>query len=325
MAQHLTFAERERISQMHEDGASGYEIATELLRARSTISRELRRNLWQGSYSPVVAQHLSRQRRSGRVRKRKLDDRRLNDFVRRGLTQNWSPDQIAGRSAQAFAGDGRRQVSAPTVYAWIRSQSPPLRAFWRGHLRRGGRRRSDRDRRGQLPAQTFIEGRPRVVDRRARFGDWEGDTIVGSGRSGVLITLVERKSGFLCAAQSNQSRARPVRYAIQRLLRPLPPALRHTITFDNGKEFAEHRQLAARLNIQVYFAEPYCAWQRGTNENTNGLLRQFFPRGTPLGKVRNIDVRKAVRSLNDRPRKRLRYRTPREVLHAHLPSLKRCI
>ena len=149
--------------------------------------------------------------------------------------------------------------------------------------------------------------------------------MVGPARRGSLVTLVERKSGFLRAAQSGEHRARPVRRAIEGLLKRLPATLRHTITFDNGKEFAEHQRLATRLNIAVYFARPYCAWQRGTNENTNGLLRQFFPRGTNFANVPCRAVQKAVTALNDRPRKRLAYQTPREVLQRRVPNLNRCI
>ena len=149
---------------------------------------------------------------------------------------------------------------------------------------------------------------------------------MGSSRHhGALVTLVERKSGFLRAAQSPDRRARPVRRGVERLLKPLPAALRRTITFDNGKEFAEHQRLVQQMHLQVYFARPYCAWQRGTNENTNGLLRQFFPKGTDFGKVTWHFVQRAVQSLNDRPRKRLDYRTPREVLKRYFPTLNRCI
>ncbi len=246
-----------------------------------------------------------------------MDRPEVNEFFRQGLVQKWSPDQIAGRSKRLFATDRGRQISAPTIYAWIRSQPWPMPTFWRSLLRRKGRHRSRYSRRGQLGAQRWIEGRPKIVDQRTRFGDWEGDTMGGNPHRGALVTLVERKSGFVRAAQSPDRRAQPVRRALERMLQPLPTALRRTITFDNGKEFAEHERLAQRLSVQVYFAHPYCAWQRGTNENTNGLLRQYFPRGTDFGSVSCVTVQRAVHSLNDRPRKRLGYRTPREVLKRH--------
>jgi IS30 family transposase len=153
-----------------------------------------------------------------------------------------------------------------------------------------------------------------VVERRVRYGDWEGDTVVGKQRRGGLVSLVERKSGYLLLGQVNRLQAQPVRQTATDLLRPLPPTLRRTLTLDNGKEFSEHEQLARRLRIGVYFAHPYCAWERGTNENTNGLVRQFFPKGTDLASLPAYRVAKVQDLLNHRPRRRLGYRTPYEVI-----------
>jgi IS30 family transposase len=159
-----------------------------------------------------------------------------------------------------------------------------------------------------------IAGRPRVVDARRRFGDWEGDTLVSRSRHGGLVSLVERKSGYTLLARVKDLRAPTVRRAAQQRLAALPQHLRRTMTFDNGKEFAEHEALAAATGMSVYFAQPYCAWQRGTNENTNGLVRQYLPKGTDLTAYSHHEVAAIQSSLNDRPRKRLGYLTPREVL-----------
>jgi IS30 family transposase len=166
-------------------------------------------------------------------------------------------------------------------------------------------------------ARAEIAGRPAIVDQRRRFGDWEGDTIVGKGRRGGLVTLVDRKSGFALVAKVPQLKARPVVRALQRQIAPLPQGLRHTATFDNGSEFAAHQSLARTTSLDVYFARPYQAWERGCNESFNGLVRQFFPKGTDFTSVSSREVKRIRDLLNDRPRKRLGYRTPREVLGQH--------
>lgn len=157
------------------------------------------------------------------------------------------------------------------------------------------------------------------MDRRSRFGDWEGDTIVGKQRRGGLVTLVERKSGFALVAKVQRLKARQVARQATRQLALLPSALRRTATFDNGKEFAQHAKIAKATGIDIYFARPYHAWERGSNESFNGLLRQFFPKGTDFTGISPLEVKHVLDLLNDRPRKRLGYRTPREVLGQHHP------
>jgi transposase, IS30 family len=169
-----------------------------------------------------------------------------------------------------------------------------------------------------MRACVSIEGRPVIVDRRGRYGDWEGDTIVGANRRGGAVTLVERKSGYLLLGKVLNLQAATVRQVAAQRYRSMPPALRKTLTLDNGKEFAEHEQLAVEAELKVFFAKPYCAWQRGTNENTNGLIRQFFPKGTDLAHIPEHRFAKVQELLNNRPRKRLAYRTPNEVLASRL-------
>lgn len=315
MAAHLTLDERERLSQMHHAGASNAEIAQALGRDPTTIGRELRRNAhdFGEEYSPLAAQHRAHRRRATRPLERKLDRRELLDEVRSGLTRRWSPDQIAGRLRREHPHDSRRQVSHETIYSWIRALPSEERRRFRSFLRRSGKRRSRDDRRGRLTGTIGIEGRPQVVDRRRRYGDWEGDTVVGAGHSGAIVTLVERKSGYLLTAKSRDRQARRVAEKIIARLGALPAELRRSATFDNGKEFAAHERITARLAMPVYFAKPYCSWQRGTNENTNGLLRQFIPKGTDFRQVSWQEVARYTCQLNDRPRKRLGYRTPAEV------------
>jgi IS30 family transposase len=317
MAHHLTVEEREVIAQMRSAGRNQAEIAVRLRRAASTISRELRRNRSRNGYWAVAAQKKADRRCSQRRRTCKLQRREVRQYVQVGLRQYWSPDEIAGRSRQDFPRDRTRRISRQTIYAWIRAETARGKGWWR-YLRSAGWKRPDARNRGQLRACTSIEGRPAVVDRRGRYGDWEGDTVVGKGRHGGAVTLVDRKSGYLLMGRVRDLRATTVRQSIIGLYDATPSTLRKTLTLDNGKEFAEHEQFAAEAELKVYFAKAYCAWQRGTNENTNGLLRQFFPKGTDLADIPEHRFTKVQQLLNSRPRKRLGYRTPLEVLGSRL-------
>jgi len=317
MARHLTLKEREVIAHMRNRGRKPTEIANRLGRADSTISRELQRNRSRNGYWAVAAQKMADARRRQRPRVGKLQRPEVRRYVQQRLRQRWSPDQIAARSHDDFPRDRHRQVSHQTIYAWIRAQGAAGH-HWRRYLRSAGWKRRDRGNRGQIPACTSIEGRPAVVDRRRRYGDWEGDTLVGAGRRGGAVTLVERKSGYLPMGRAGNLQAATVRQSAAALYRSTPPALRKTLTLDNGKEFSEHRELEPEASLKIYFAKPYCAWQRGTNENTNGLIRQFFPKGTDLASIPEHRFTKVQDLLNNRPRKRLGYRTPLEVLGLRL-------
>jgi transposase, IS30 family len=317
MAHHLTLEEREVIAHMRDRGRKPTEIARWLGRAHSTISRELRRNRSRNGYWAVAAQKKAETRRRQRPRVCKLQRPEVRRYVQQRLRQCWSPDQIALRSRADFPRDRHQQLSHQTIYAWIQAQDAAGQ-HWRRYLRSAGWKRRDRGNRGQIPACTSIEGRPAVVDQRGRYGDWEGDTVVGAGRRGGAVTLVERKSGYLLLGKVRSLRAATVRQAAAALYHVTPTTLRRTLTLDNGKEFSEHRQLEAEASLKIYFAKPYCAWQRGSNENTNGLVRQFFPKGMDLARIPEHRFNKVQQLLNNRPRKRLGYRTPLEVLGPRL-------
>jgi IS30 family transposase len=290
------------------------EIAERLGVHRSTVYEELKRNTGPAGYRPEEAQQRTDARRWVN-RRRKMDDVQTGSYVRERLEDRWSPDQIAGRSQLDFPRDPRHHVSRQTIYNWVDHERRFGRRRWRDCLRFGKPRRRRPKNDGRLPGAVSIEGRPRVVDLRRRFGDWEGDTIVGRGRRGGLASLVERKSGFTLLRRVDDLCADTVREALECKLAPLPQPLRRTATFDNGKEFAEHERLAEAVGMKMYFAKPYSAWQRGTNENTNGLVRQYYPKGTDLAALSHREVTAVEASLNDRPRKRLGYKTPREVLN----------
>lgn len=309
MATQLTLQERERVAQLLAAKASYRKIGRVLKRSHTTIGREVERNSTADGYWPSQAQACADARRRERPLTRKLDDPALNEYVRVRLARHWSPEQIAGR--RRWESPTGRRVSHTTIYRWIKNSLQ--RSCWEGCLRRGGRRK-DLETRGKLPRRVEIPDRPDVVRQRSRYGDWEGDTIVGARRQSGLVSLVERKSGYLLLSKVPRLKATPVRRVIQRQLAIVPAALKHTLTLDNGKEFAEHEPLAERTGLAVYFAQPYCAWQRGTNENTNGLVRQFLPKGTDFTYVRHHHIQQIQDRLNHRPRERLGWRTPHEVL-----------
>jgi IS30 family transposase len=310
MASHLTFREREFLYRLLKARKPKSEIAALMGRDRSTIYREIKRNTGGRGYRPKQAQRKAEQRRLRCRREPKMNDRNLQSLVTRLLKKAWSPDQIVRRLRREHPRNPEMRVSHQTIYTWIAQEAPQLRM----HLRRHGERRSGPEKRGQLVGCTGIDGRPKVVDSRRRFGDWEGDTVVSPGRRSGLVTMVDRKSGYIRIRKTANLKAATTRRAACRSLRDLPETLRRTMTLDNGKEFAEHEQLAEDLELDIYFARPYASWQRGTNEHTNGLLRQFFPKGTDFARISHRQVARAEKLLNERPRKRLGYRTPQEVL-----------
>jgi IS30 family transposase len=310
MAQ-LSMEEREAVSQLWAAGHSRKEIAQRLGRNKSTIGRELKRNgRADGSYSAVAAQQNAVRRRRERPLVRKMERPELNAAVRSRLTKEWSPDQIAGRLKHDHSQDKRWHVAPQTIYTWLKQDRHC--DHWKTYLRRGEQPPKS-PRRGQIPRQVRIDGRPEEANQRQRLGDFEGDTIVSRGKRSGLLTLVDRKSRYLWAAKLKDRTARRTRKKIERLLQGLPASQRHTATFDNGKEFSEHEALARNLGIGVFFAHPYASWERGTNEQTNGLLRQYYPKGTDFAEVSHYDLAHTVESINQRPRKCLGYKTPSEV------------
>ena len=311
MACHLTSVERRLLHRLLKSGQSKTDIALLMQRDRSTIHREIKRNSGQRGYRPKQAQRLADERRTACRRPCKLEDRQVQQYVEERLEKFWSPDQIANCSQRDFSRCRQRQVSHQTIYTWIERREPT----WHAWLRRGGR---PPEKRGKLTDCVSIQGRPRVINRRCRYGDWEGDTIVGQGRRNALLTLVERKSGYTQMAKVSDMKSVTTIAAASRRLAGLPVRLRRSITLDNGKEFAEHHKLTKRTDIDVYFAQPYKSWQRGTNENTNGLIRQFFPKGTDFSRISHQEVARVERILNERPRKRLDYRSPKQVLAKRL-------
>ncbi len=313
MARQLQPEEREVISQMLAANASREEIARTLGRDPSTIYREVHRNGMKNLYCAVHAQKRAQQRRrEARAKSRKLCREESLQYVQDRLRLYWSPDQIAGRSCLEFPDDSRRNFSAQTIYTWLANDDHRRR--WIIYLRDYKPRK--RRKKAKTRTGNALDKRPEVVNNRERFGDWEGDTIVGSGRAGgALVSLNERRSGYLALLPVPNRKSKRVRRTICGRLQKLPAELRKTMTFDNGSEFAEHRYLNQGPGMDVFLTDPHSPWQRGSNEHLNRLVRQFFPKGTDFRKVSRHKVAQVEQLLNDRPRKRLNYRTPSEVLN----------
>ena len=322
---HLTMDERNVIYRMRFLGYSEAEIARCVGCHRSTISRECKRNaMGDGRYESGPAQTWANSRRRAHLRRPKTGDRRLMGYVEARLAERWSPEQIAGRlAAQAPADLEGLSISHTTIYRWIWADPERTRQF-RPFLRIAQKPRrkpyGKPSRRGQIPGKRSIDERPKEIDERTRLGDWEGDTVVGKGHRGVVVTCVDRASRYLIARQVEACATEPVTCALQQTVRRLPAAKRRSLTLDNGREFARPLELEKKLDLPVYFAHPYHCWERGTNENTNGLLRQYLPKGTDLTEVTPEQLRSYVRQINHRPRKCLDFQTAFEVFHMPPPE-----
>ena len=304
----LTREERYQIYALKETDHRQAEIATILGRHKATISRELRRNTGLRGYRPKQAHHMALARRVGksRVRFTPLVWNQIEALIRK----DWSPEQICGRLE---AEQGIR-ISHEYIYLYIYADKRSGGDLYL-HLRCQKQRRKrygSYDRRGIIRNRISIDERPSIVDAKGRFGDWEGDTVIGKQHRGALVTLVERKSLYTVIGAVCRKTASAVRQVIVTGLAPYKDRV-HTLTYDNGREFSEHERMSAELDAQVYFAHPYSSWERGANENTNGLIRQYFPKGQDLTAVSEAEIEYVMNQLNHRPRKTLGFRTPYEV------------
>ena len=312
---HLQYDERCQIRALHKQGVSVSEIARQLGRDKSTVSRELRRNRGAGGYRHKQAQRLAEERRSAASSGPRKLTPAIWAIVRALLLLQWSPEQIAGRLARS----GVVRISFSWLYKKIhqdRAAGGKLYIF----LRQRGRKRRRQPApgtagRGCLPARTDISERPAIVDDKRRVGDWEGDTIIGKGHQGAAVTLVDRVSKYLCLQPVARKTAALVGEAVTGMLTPFR-ALVLTLTFDNGMEFAGHREMARSLGAEVYFARPYRSCDRGLNEHTNGLVRHYAGKAESLLEVDADRLRRAVELINHRPRKELGFKTPHEVFSA---------
>lgn len=306
---HLTQEQRYEIEMMYNQGASCRTIGAAIGVSPSTISREIHRNSGQRGYRHKQAHRKAVERvsRSGKMLKFKDD---LLKRVENMLIEDWSPEQISlllskeGISIsheRIYQHIWRDKLASGTLYQHLRQSRKKYR-----------KRRTGKELRGHIPHRRSIDERPKEVGTRASIGHWEGDTVIGKAHKGALVTLVERASRFTLIAAVANKNAASVTAAVIALLSPYKQQV-HSITFDNGKEFAYHTAIAEQLDANVYFAHPYSSWERGTNENTNGLIRQYFPKERELDNVQQHEIDKAMMRLNNRPRKILNAKTPSQV------------
>ena len=313
---HLTLDERYQISAYKKSGWTNIAIAKELGIDKSTIGRELKRNLSKRGYRSQHADKLALNRRQGKAKQSITSETWA--AIETDLEEDFSPEQISGRRAL----EGLQTVSHEWIYQHIYQDKATGGSLYK-HLRSQKKRKKrygKNSRRGGLINQISIEQRPLTVTEKSRIGDWEVDCVIGKGHLGAIVTMVERKSKLLRMKLVEHKTGELTKEAICEQLIDLEVK---TITSDNGKEFALHQEIASLLNAEFYFCHPYSSWERGVNENTNGLVRQYFPKQIKFATITNIDIKFAEDKLNNRPRKTLSYQTPNEVYFKELKQLQK--
>jgi transposase, IS30 family len=315
----LAREQRYQIYSLMKEGHNQTQIAANLGCHKSTISRELRRNRGLKGYRPYQADEFAFDRQCEAYRSRIAWQ--TWQQVEQLLRQEWSPEQIAGYLKLTK----QPTVSHECIYLYVYADKRRGGTLHR-HLRSQKKQRKRYNgyiRRGQIPNRTSIERRPQIVARKGRFGDWEADTIIGAHHKAGILSVVERKTKLVRLRKLSTKSAAEMKDACVALLTPLAAQV-HTITVDNGKEFCDHELIATSLKARIYFAHPYASWERGLNENTNGLIRQYFPKKSDFTRIAEEDLQRVEDLLNNRPRKTLGYLTPNQAsfkqLSVALPS-----
>ena len=307
----LDFKERLKIEDLYRQGLGITAIAKRIKRAPSTVSREIKHN----SSSQEYMAHMASQQARTRLSESRYVPRKMTQAFKKKLKallkKGWSPEQISGRlKYQGLS------ISHEAIYQWIWANKQHQGKLYR-YLKRHGRtyrkRISSYRDRGQIRHRVDIDQRPKIVEQRSRVGDWEIDSIVGKGHRGAIISMVERNTRFTKIIKVNDRKAARVAASLVKQLRKFKSKVL-TITSDNGKEFAYHQHVSNALSADFFFAKPYSAWQRGTNENTNGLVRYYLPKGTDFSMLTHKDIQKIEDALNNRPRKCLGFKTPKELM-----------
>lgn len=318
----LSLKERIIIETLIGENRSKSFIATKLNRSRSTISREI--NKWvQKPGEKYKAELAHWYAEDDYLNKRNLDKidtyKRLKFYVYKGLLRHWSPEQISGRIKKDYPNDPVMSISHEAIYMHIYSHrqarlNRKLIALLPYHKTRRRKRKDSQKRRIRIKDQVSIDQRPKHVETRLEIGHWEGDLMIGIRQGSAIGTLVERKARYTCIVKLQNRKSDTVRKQFVKTLNLLDNLYKKTLTYDNGLEMAQHKLLTKQTGMQVFFAHPYSSWERGTNENTNGLIRRFFPKGTNFNEVSERQLKKVESILNNRPRKILGFKTPSEVM-----------
>ncbi len=307
----LTQEERYHISVLCKERYSKTETARKINRDISTISRELNRNKGRRGYRPKQAHERALKRRHISRKAIKFTDK-VRQIVDKKISEQYSPDQISGKLKILGI-----HISHERIYQYLlddKRNGGQLYKNLRQSHRKRKKRYGSREKRGQIPNRVSIDKRPKIVDTKRRIGDWEADTIIGRNHKGAMVTLVERKSKYTLIRKINRKTSLLLNSTVSELTKGIKERF-ITMTVDNGSEFAGHEKIASKLGVDVYFAHPYHSWERGLSENTNGLIRQYFPKKTDFREVSDKEVLQVQHRLNNRPGKTLGYLTPNEVFN----------
>ena len=325
---HIRLTHKERVqieTLLHEEKSKSY-IAITLKRARSTITREV--NKWvlnkKDKYDAELAHWVAKE---DYLNKRNLDKistySLLKFFVYRGLLSNWTPEQISGRLKELYPNDPIMSISHEAIYRHIytRPQASLNKKLIKLLVRKKTRRKPSKKRRGggsKIINQVSIDNRPRHIELRQQVGHWEGDLVIGKNHKSAIGTIVERKTRFTLIIKLESKKAEEVAKKFSEILNKLNPIYKKTMTYDNGIEMARHEKITKNTGMKIYFAHPYSSWERGTNENTNGLIRRYLPKGTNFNEIDLKQLQNIQEKLNNRPRKIIGYKTPKEMMNSEL-------
>lgn len=319
----LTYRERVIIQTLLEEKKSKSFISTKLKRSRSTISREINKFVIDSKYDKYDAKLADWCAKDDYLNKRNLDKiethKKLQIYVYKGLLKHWSPEQISGRIKLDYPNDPIMTISHEAIYQHIyahrqASLNKKLIALLPYHKSIRKRANAYSKRKTRIKNQISIEQRPLHIENRKEVGHWEGDLVIGKGQKSAIGTNVERKTRYVIISKLKDRKSKTVTTEFYRDLKPFPKKLKKTMTYDNGMEMAQHEFFTSKTGMIVYFAHPYSSWERGTNENTNGLIRRFFPKKTDFNKISKEQLKIAQDKLNNRPRKVLNYKTPAEAM-----------
>ena len=304
--------ERDKIAIWFAQNIKIREISRRLGRSPSSISEEIKRNSFNGHYVAIHAQAKTEKRVKKARARHPLKNKSVYSYVLKKLRSGWSPEQIAGRLKLKKPNNSYWNISHECIYQFIYAKENKEKALWEYLPRKQKKRRKKHGRKSQkvkIPDRVSIHDRPPEIETREIFGHWEGDSIESKAHKGGMHTEIERKTGFTMATFLKTLKAEETAKVASQMYRNLPPEAKRSTTLDNGKEFAKHK----KIGIPTFFADPYSSWQRGTNENTNGLIRRYLPKKADFSKVTQSELDDIIWEINNRPRKRLGFYTPKEM------------
>jgi len=311
----LTETDMIKIETLLSEEYNASEIAIKLGKHKTTIYRCIKNNSKEKFVANDVWEEVSSRKSISNRHPRILQDSVLAKYILIKIEEHWSPEQIAGKWRE----ETQEAICHETIYQYVyKNHSKLIKLYFR---RKGKKYQHNRKEKYQLKDRRMIDERPSSVETRKEMGHWEGDTIVGKAHKGAIVTNVERKTGKLIASKVERATGRAILEATIKSFKDLPAELSISMTYDNGREFALHKDIEEQTKMTVYFAHPYSPWERGSNENTNGLLREFIPKGTDFADVSEQDLAYYVELINNRPRKRFGFKTPNELFNEELKKV----